>query len=132
VRRSGSPHLPALLVAVAALAGCSWSRTVLNDPSTPDRAATVVVGTTTAEELPRILGSNPLSIVEAGEGRRLLVWGYGESKTHALNLVVVAFSRTNTGIDTAYFLVDRDGVVRRKWVGTNSRDLPWEWWSFGD
>ena len=125
-------RLFALLLLAAAAAGCSWSRTVVNDPSTPDRAAAVVPGATTADELPGILGSDPLSFIEVGDGRRLLVWGYGESKTEGLNLILVSSSRTNSGLDTAFFLVDAEGVVRRKWVGTNSRDLPWEWWSFGD
>jgi hypothetical protein len=105
---------------------------VVNDPSIPERAEAVVPGTTTAEELPGILGSEPLSFLEVGDGRRLLIWGYGESKTEGLNLLIVSFSRTNSGLDTAYFLVDAKGTVSRKWVGTNSRDLPWEWWSFGD
>lgn len=130
MRRRSS--LPAILALAAALAGCSWSRTVVNDPAIRERAAAVVPGTTTAADLPGILGSEPLSFIEVGDGRRLLVWGYGESKTEGLNLVVVSFSRTNSGLDTAFFLVDADGVVRRKWVGTNSRDLPWEWWAFGD
>ena len=125
-----SASLAALLA--AALGGCSWSRTVVNDPSIRERADAVVPGTTTADELPGILGSEPLSHLEVGDGRRLLIWGYGESKTEGLNLLIVSFSRTNTGLDTAYFLVDGKGTVSRKWVGTNSRDLPWEWWSFGD
>ena len=125
-------RLLGLALLSAAALGCSWSRTVVNDPSTPDRAAAVVPGTTTADELPRILGSEPLSYIEVGDGRRLLVWGYGVSKTEGLNLLVVSFSKTNSGADTAFFLVDKEGVVLRKWVGTNSRDLPWQWWSFGD
>ena len=132
--RSGSLPALALAAALGVLfgGGCSWSRAVVNDPSIRERADAVVPGTTTADDLPRILGCEPLSFIEVGDGRRLLIWGYGESKTEGLNLLVVSFSRTNTGLDTAFFLVDAAGVVRRKWVGTNSRDLPWEWWSFGD
>ncbi len=125
-------RLPALLALAAVLAGCSWSRTVVNDPSIREKAEAVVPGTTAAADLPGILGSEPLSFIEVGDGRRLLIWGYGESRTEGLNLVVVSFSKTNSGLDTAFFLVDAGGIVQRKWVGTNSRDLPWEWWAFGD
>ena len=122
----------ALLAAAAAAAGCSFHRTDINDPTLPGRAERVVPGETKAADLPGILGSHPVNFIALPDGSRLLVYTYGQSKSEGLSLVVVSISRTNTAIDTAFFLADPSGVVREKWVGVNSKDVPWEWWAFGE
>jgi hypothetical protein len=120
----------ALLAALAA--GCSFNKVDVNDPEIPDRAEAVVPGTTTRDELVAALGSEPVHFIQLKDGSRLLVYAYGQSKSNGLSLGIVNFSKTNTGIDTAWFLVGPDGVVRDKWVGDACRGLEWDWWPFGE
>jgi hypothetical protein len=115
-----------------AATGCSWNRAMINGPDFLARAEQVVVGETTKQELPAILGSTPLTWIETGDGREVYVYSYGQSKREGFNLILLQIGKTNTRIDTAYFVVDKDGKIVNKFVGTNSQDVPWEWWAFGD
>jgi hypothetical protein len=128
------PRLPlALLLSLSLLAGsgCTWSRTRVNDPDFRTKAASVVPGKTTARELIQTLGT-PINWVELPGGNHMYAYSYGDSKTEGLTLLVVNILKTNVGLDSAFFLLDDKDVVREKYIGTNSEDLPWEWWAFGD
>ena len=119
----------ALLLATSA---CSWNKTVINEADFIARADQVVVGQTKREQLPEILGSTPLTWIETDNGTQVYVYSYGQSKTNGFNIILLGISRTNTRIDAAYFVTDKSGVVSMKFVGTNSKDVPFQWWAFGD
>ena len=111
--------------------GCMWNKTVVNDSEFLSKAETIVVGQTKVQQLPEILGTTPLTWIETGDGRQVFVYLYGVSKTEGFNLIIFGISKTNTRIDAAYFVIDGAGLVSNKFVGTNSADVPWEFWAFG-
>ena len=121
----------AAAVVVMALGGCSWGRQQINQADLERRVAGVVPGQTTAAELEQMAGGPPTSITPIGQ-KQLYAYTYGDSKSEALTLLIINIGKTNTGLDTALFLIDENGVVESSRVGTNSQDLPWEWWAFGD
>lgn len=125
--------LPPVLLLACALgaSGCMFSRAVINGPDIRERIARVEPGRTTGNDLERILGTPATSITPVGPGR-VFAWSFGEGKTAGLNLILLNVNKTNLGIDTALFYVDEQDVVRKVSVGQNSRQLPWEWWAFGD
>jgi hypothetical protein len=122
----------ALLSALAvALGGCSFNRAQVNKADFEHRVARVVPGQTTLAELEAMAGGPATSITPIGN-KRLYAYTYGDSKTAALTLILLNISKTNAGFDTALFLVDENNVVEWAGVGKNSKDLPWQWWAFGD
>jgi len=121
----------AAAVVVMALGGCSWGRQQINQADLERRVAGVVPGQTTAAELEQMAGGPPTSITPIGQ-KLLYAYTYGDSKSEALTLLIINIGKTNTGLDTALFLIDENGVVESSRVGNNSQDLPWEWWAFGD
>lgn len=116
---------------VIALGGCTWGRQQINQADLENRVAGVVPGQTTAAELEKLAGGPPTSITPIGQ-KQLYAYTFGDSKSEALTLLIVNIGKTNTGLDTALFLIDENGIVKSSRVGTNSKDLPWEWWAFGD
>jgi hypothetical protein len=120
----------AILVLVTALSGCGWNRQQINHANLPDRITGVVSGQTTLAELESMIGGPATAITPVGD-KRLYTYTFGDSKTEGLYLILLNISKTNTGIDTASFLVNQDNVVEAMQVGKNSEDLPWEWWAFG-
>jgi hypothetical protein len=118
-------------VLVLSAAGCSWSRSQINQADMERRVAGVVPGETTVAELEEMAGGPPTSITPIG-GKRLYAYTYGDAKTEALTLLIVNVGKTNLGLDTALFLIDENDVVEFARVGRNSADLPWEWWAFGE
>lgn len=127
------PNLRAAIVSMAvmamALGGCTWNRQQINQADLQRRMADVVVGQTTAAELEQAIGT-PTSITPIGRNQ-LYAYTFGDSKTEALTLLIINIGKTNTGLDTALFLIDENGVVQDSRIGKNSKDLPWEWWAFG-
>ena len=121
----------AAAVVVMALGGCSWGRQQINQADLERRVAGVVPGQTTAAELEQMAGGPPTSITPIGQ-KLLYAYTYGDSKSEALTLLIINIGKTHTGLDTALFLIDENGVVESSRVGTTSQDLPWEWWAFGD
>jgi hypothetical protein len=121
----------AAAVVVIALGGCTWGRQQINQADLERRVAGVVPGQTTVAELEQMAGGPPTSITPIGQ-KQLYAYTYGDSKSEALTLLIINIGKTNTGLDTALFLIDQNGVVESARVGTNSEDLPWEWWAFGD
>jgi hypothetical protein len=126
---------PIIVAGLAALAitaaGCSWSRNQVNQADMERRVAGVVPGQTTVAELEAMAGGPPTSITPIGD-KQLYAYTYGDAKTEALTLLIINIGKTNSGFDTALFLIDENGIVEFARVGQNSRDLPWEWWAFGD
>ena len=116
---------------VIALGGCTWGRQQINQADLENRVAGVVPGQTTAAELEKLAGGPPTSITPIGQ-KQLYAYTFGDSKSEALTLLIINIGKTNTGLDTALFLIDENGIVESSRVGTNSKDLPWEWWAFGD
>lgn len=117
---------------VAAIGGCSFNRQQINHADLPDRVSGVVPGQTTLAELEKMAGGPATSITPVGDNKRLYTYTFGDSKTGGLFLILLTISKTNTGIDTASFLVNQDDIVEAVQVGKNSEDLPWQWWAFGD
>jgi len=116
---------------VIVLGGCSFNRAQINQADLAKRVSGVVPGQTTAAELESMAGGPPTSITPIGN-KRLYAYTFGDAKTAALSLLIVNISKTNSGIDTALFLIDENGVVESAGVGKNSEDLPWQWWAFGN
>ncbi len=114
------------------LPGCVFARAQLNAADLEERVAMVVPGATTMVEVEEAIGGPATSITPLGGGKLLHVYTFGDTKTAGLSLIVLNVSRTNSGIDTAFFVVNADGVVEEMRIGQNSKDVPWEWWAFGD
>jgi hypothetical protein len=120
------------LLALLALPGCLFSRAQLNAADLETRVSGVVPGKTSMAEVEEAIGGPATSITPVGGGKLLHVYSFGDTKTAGLSLIVLNISRTNSGIDTAFFVVNADGIVEEMSIGQNSKDLPWEWWAFGD
>lgn len=124
----------ALVVALLApgVAGCTFSRAQINVVDLEQRVANVVPGKTRIEEVERMIGGPATSITPLGSDKLLYVWTFGESKTAGLTLILINIMKTNSGIDTALFLVDEGGVVEEVNIGQNHKEVGWQWWAFGD
>lgn len=120
-----------VVILVSGISGCAWNRHQTNQADMLERSAQVVPGQTTAAELEEIAGGPPTSITPIGD-KEAYIYTFGDAKTEALNLILLVISKTNSAIDTAVFLVDENKVVESMKVGTNTEDLPWEFWAFGD
>jgi hypothetical protein len=121
----------AILGVAIAANGCGFNRQQINHADLPDKVAGVVPGQTTLAELEQMVGGPAIAVTPVGDGKRLYTYTFGDSKTKGLYLILLNISKTNTGIDTASFLVNQDNIVEAVQVGKNSEDLPWEWWAFG-
>lgn len=129
--RKRSPLFLALLVACLPLGACTFARSEVNDKDFPSLAREVHPGVTTQEELLRRVGTPPSQVILMPAGNRLLIYSYGQSKTKGLTLILFNVTKTNAAVDTAIFLVGKDGVIQEMWVGNNSDKVEWEWWAFG-
>ncbi|MHC4943752.1 MAG: hypothetical protein ACYTG7_12115 [Planctomycetota bacterium] len=114
------------------LSGCMFARQKINIENFHAKAETIVPGKTKAKELTEILGSQPNAIIDTPEGKKIFAYTFGEAKTKGLTLILFNVRKTNLGIDTAYFFIDKNNVVEEKIISTNSKEIPWEWWAFGD
>ncbi len=112
--------------------GCAWNRVKINDPDAGVRADQVIPGKTKTADLVRIMGSEPNSVMPVKGDRQLYIYNFGDTKTKAFNLILIEIGKSNSRLDSAYFFIDPNGVVERKSVSRNSREVPWEWWAFGD
>jgi hypothetical protein len=123
-------QLLVFVLAASAFCGCSWSRQKVNVEGFHTKLNAVKVGETKAADLKGIFGTEPNAVIPAPEGR-IHLYNFGDSKTKGFNIIILGFSKTNAGLDSALFFVDADGVVRDKIVSSNSADLDWEFWPFG-
>jgi len=109
-------------------AGCSFSREFINDPNLPANTTSLEVGSSTQQDLLELLGA-PNSVIPLGESRNMFIYSFGNSKKAGLSLLIVSFSKTNKGLDTAVFILE-DEIIADMYVSNNSEYIPWEWWSF--
>lgn len=131
-RKAWSAAMVAALVFLVALqSGCAWRRARTNIADMYQRIGRVQEGVTTDEQLIGILGSPPNNVIELAGGRSVLLYTFGDQKTEAFNIILLELSRSNIGIDSALFIVE-NGVVRKMYVSTNSQDLAWQFWPWGD
>jgi len=113
------------------LSSCTFARNHVNNPHFPSLANQIKEGTTTSDQLVSTLGG-PNAILPAGEGSEIYLYTFGDGKTGGLNLIILSFQKTNLGVDSGYFVVNKDKVVTRKMVSTHSQQLDWDWWPFSD
>ena len=111
--------------------GCTFARNKINVEDFHAKAEKIIPGKTTADETVEIIGSQPSAILELKD-ERAYVYTFGDGKTGGLNLFIFGSRRTNLGIDSAYFFLDKNNVIKRKMISKNSQDLDWDWWAFGD
>lgn len=119
----------ALLVAVA-VSGCTFHRSRLNIENFNSKAAQVTPGKTTAGELVEILGSDPNTILPIEDGKSIYIYYFGDTKTSGLTLILINLMKTNSGIDSGFFILDKSNVVQRVFVSSNSEEVSWGWWPF--
>ena len=124
--------LSLLIIAAIILSGCTFARQKINVEGFHEKAENIIPGTTEGKELHYILGSSPNAILPLAEGKTIYLYSFGDGKSLGLNLILFQIQKTNIGFDTGYFVVDEDDIVREKVVSTNSLDVPWQWWAFGD
>lgn len=132
VMKKRSLSIMACLLPVLCLTGCMWARQKVNIEDFHTKAEAVVEGKTKAGELEGIFGSSPNAIIPQKEGKKVYVYSFGDGKTNGLNLILVNIRKTNLGMDSGYFFIDQNGVVEEKIISSNSKDVPWQWWAFGD
>ena len=114
------------------LDGCLWGRQKINVENFHDKATQVKPGKTTAKQLPGIFGTPPNAVITKKNGKEIHVYSFGDSKTKGFVAIIVNFTKENKGLDTAHFYIDANGVVEEKIISTNSQDVAFEWWPFGD
>jgi hypothetical protein len=121
------------------LSGCTFARQRINDPDIGNKVRAAKSGgklengVTTTKQIVEMLGSPPNGILAAPNGNgRVLLYTFGQGKTKGLTLLIFNVVKTNIGVDTALFFMDNDGKLMNHFVSTNSEDLPWEWWAFGE
>ena len=121
-----------MVVAGLLAGGCAWSRVEINDGQTYAKSRAVRPGKTTTAQLEAIMGSAPNTVMPVKDGRQLFIYNFGDSKTEEFNLILVRFAKTNARLDTAYFMIGKNGVVEHVSVSNNSQRVPWEWVPFGN
>ena len=128
------PLAPVLaLAALTILTGCHFSRARVNVPDFYERAEQVEIGKTHADDLPAIFGTPAFQELKLGEeGKKAYVYVFGDAKTESFNMFIFSVGETNSGVDTATFFADENGVIEKTVIGDNSRDLPWDFWAFSD
>jgi hypothetical protein len=97
-----------------------------------EKSALVEVGKTKGADLESIIGSPPNTIIPMQGGREVQIYNFGDSKTSGLTLILLNISKSNVRFDSAYFFIDAQGVVERKSLSNYSKDVPWQWWAFGN
>lgn len=110
--------------------GCAWSRVKLNSTDLSSRVKLVQPGVTQARDLSSMLGQPPNRIIALKDGRQIYVYNTGDSKTKALDLYIIAISKTNSRTESTYVFVNPDGSVESVNAGALG-EVPWEWWAFG-
>jgi hypothetical protein len=120
------------LVLAGILSGCTFARQKINIQGFHEKAESIIPGTTKADELDVILGSPPNAILPIANDNQIYLYSFGQGKTCGLNLILLQIQKTIIGFDTGYFLIDKDKIVKEKVVSTNSTDIPWRWWAFGE
>jgi hypothetical protein len=123
--------LTVALLCAAISFGCAFQRQRINVENPFSRIDRVRVGETEAVELPAIMGTAPSSVFAIPPDKEGHVYSYGDSKTWMMGLIIFNVQKTNTGVDTAVFVVDAKGFVEEKIYSRNSKDLPWQFWPFG-
>ena len=121
-----------VLLNVLSFAGCTFSRARINAEDMFEKAGHVEVGKTKGAELESIIGSPPNTIIPMQGGREVQIYNFGDSKTNGLTLIIINILKTNVRFDSAYFFIDANGVVERKSISNYSKDVPWQWWAFGN
>ena len=125
--------LGAVLVFLLLQTGCVWQRGRTNIADLHERIGQVQVGKTTGSDLIRVLGSPPNNIIQTADGGRVYLYVFGDSKTKGFRFpFFLEISKSNIGVDSALFILDKNDVVSFSSASTNSKDLPWEWWAFGE
>jgi len=109
-----------------------WGRQKVNVENFHDKATQVKPGRTTAKALPGIFGTPPNAILPQKDGKELQIYKFGDAKRKGFVAIIVNFTKQNRGFDTAHFYIDANGVVEEKLISTNSKELEFEWWPFGD
>ena len=123
--------LVAVSLLAPAFAGCSMQRQRINIENAFTRIDRVKTGQTRVEELPAILGTAPSNVVPIAPDKQGHIYAFGDSKSFMLGIILLNFQKTNTGIDNAVFVVDRNGVVEKVIHSSYSKGLSWEFWPFG-
>lgn len=119
----------ALVVAVA-VSGCTFHRARLNIEDFNAKASQITPGKTTAGQLVEILGSQPNTILPIEDGNSIYIYYFGDTKTSGLTLIIINLLKTNSGIDSGFFILDKNSVVQRCFVSRNSEEVSWGWWPF--
>lgn len=131
LKRFGVVTLLTLVVFAVSQSGCAWRRARTNVADMFQRVDRVQPGSTTASELVSILGSPPNNVLELSGNRSVFIYTFGDSKTESFNIILLEITRSNVGIDSALFVLQGD-VVEKVYVSTNSKDLAWQFWAWGD
>ncbi len=121
----------ALMLFAMSQSGCAWRRARTNVADMYARVDRVLEGSTTSVQLVEILGSPPNNVIELPGNKTLFLYTFGDQKTEAFSLVLIEISRSNIGVDSALFVLEND-VVQKMYVSTNSKDLAWQFWPWGD
>lgn len=113
------------------LGGCIWNRAKVNDAEVAARAAAIVPGKTHAEELPKLMGTVPSSVIPLKDGRTVYAFSYGDAKTEGFTLLLFTLSKTNSAFSAVYVFTDMKGVVRHV-EASPAPETAWEAWPFGE
>ncbi|RKY19644.1 MAG: hypothetical protein DRQ55_10150 [Planctomycetota bacterium] len=112
--------------------GCSWGRQRVNVEGMHARAEALRPGVSTQEHVLAAMGTHPNRVMDLKNDKEAWVYIFGDGKTEGFNMFIVAFQKSNIGLDTAMLTFDANGVLEDMWISNNSQELEWELWPFGD
>jgi hypothetical protein len=110
------------------LQGCAFSRGTLGDDVPPEIVATIQKGTTTKEEVLRMLGA-PDRLLPLN-GRDLFQYYRYDAKAGSLLLIVLNFTRLSIKSDDLFIIVNREGIVEDVLSSKRTENLEFKFWPF--
>jgi hypothetical protein len=120
--------LLSFLVVALLLQGCAFSRGTLGDDVPSEIVATIQKGTTTKEEVLRMLGA-PDRLLPLN-GRDLFQYYRYDAKAGSLLLIVLNFTRLSIKSDDLFIIVNREGIVEDVLSSKRTENLEFKFWPF--
>ncbi|HZS10639.1 MAG TPA: hypothetical protein VFA38_00220 [Nitrospirales bacterium] len=120
----------ALMLSLAALTACSFSRGTLGDELNPTTVQSIQKGVSTRADVVTALGA-PDRVLRA-EGVEIFQYYRYDAKVGSLFLLLVNFSRLQIKSDDLYVWIGNNGVVQDLVYGRRTPGMKFRFWPFGD
>jgi outer membrane protein assembly factor BamE (lipoprotein component of BamABCDE complex) len=123
-------RIATILLALAVLSGCSFSRGTLGDEFTDINLHSIQKGVSTRADVVAALGA-PDRVVRT-EGAEIFQYYRYDAKVGSLFLLILNFSRLQIKSDDLYVWIGSNGVVQDILYGRRTSNMKFRYWPFGD